>query len=147
MYMQVGFRYDSVVEDVMTGTYLQHKGWRSAYLNPTRPQFLGTTTTNLNELLVQGTRWNGGLLKIGLSKYCPFICRPSRMQFLHKLPLSWIALFPVEFLSILCFAIVPPLCFLYGIPLYPVVSNTELSTDFPNFVAYQHQWKLDNAIS
>ena len=135
--MQVGFRYDSVVEDAMTGAYLQHKGWRSAYLNPARPQFLGTATTNLDELLVQGIRWNAGLLEIGLSKYCPLIYRPSRMQFLHKLATTWISLFPIEFLSAWCFAIIPPLCFVYGIPLYPKVSNMKLSTHFPNVVSYR----------
>ncbi|KAJ8441745.1 hypothetical protein Cgig2_009174 [Carnegiea gigantea] len=69
--LQVGFRYDSVAEDVMTSIQLQNLGWRSFYLNPTRPQFLGTAPTDLNELLVQGT------------------------------------------------SIIPPLCFFYGIALYP----------------------------
>ena len=123
--MQVGFRYDSVAEDVMTAIYLQNHGWRSVYLNPTRPQFLGTTTTNLNEVLVQGTRWNAGVLDVGLSKYCPLICRPSRMQFLQKLATSWINFYPIDCLALLGFSVIPPLCFLYGITLYPKVSYIE----------------------
>lgn len=126
---KVGFRYDSLTEDLMTGLYLQSKGWRSVYVNPARPQFLGSATTNLNEALVQGIRWHAGILDIGLSKYCPLIYRPSRMQFLHKLASSWIALFPLDFLPVSCLAIVPPLCFLYGIPLFPKVSD-------PFFVAF-----------
>ena len=116
-----------MAEDVMTSIQLQNLGWRSFYLNPTRPQFLGTAPTDLNELLVQGTRWNAGMLDVGLSKYCPLIYRPSRMQFLHKLVTSWITLYPIDFLTIFGFSIIPPLCFFYGIPLYPKVSYIELS--------------------
>jgi len=122
--MQVGYRYDSVVEDALTGYLLQSNGWRSVYLNPNRPQFLGSAVTNLNDQLIQGTRWQSGLLEIGLSKNCPLIYSPSKMQFLHKMCSSWVVLWPLDFLWAFCFAIIPPLCLLYGIPLYPKASTS-----------------------
>lgn len=121
--MQVGYRYDSVVEDVLTGYFLQSKGWRSVYLNPTTAQFLGSAVTNLNDQLIQGTRWQSGLLEIGLSKNCPLIHSPSKMQFLHKMCATWVVLWPLDCLWSFCFATIPPLCFLYGISLYPKVST------------------------
>lgn len=120
---QVGYRYDSVVEDALTGYFLQSKGWRSVYLNPTTAQFLGSAVTNLNDQLIQGTRWQSGLLEIGLSKNCPLIHSPSKMQFLHKMCATWVVLWPLDCLWSFCFATIPPLCFLYGISLYPKVSD------------------------
>ncbi|KNA17848.1 hypothetical protein SOVF_076670 [Spinacia oleracea] len=126
---KVGFCYGTIVEDAKTSIRLQNKGWRSIYLNPTRPQFLGSATTSLNEMLVQGIRWYGGLLDLCLSKYCPLIYRPSRMQFLQKMYYSWMVLLALDFIPVLCFAIIPPICFLYGIPVYPKLSD-------PGFVAF-----------
>ncbi|XP_074319532.1 cellulose synthase-like protein G2 [Silene latifolia] len=118
---KVGFRYKSVVEDVMTGLSLQHQGWTSVYLNPTRPDFLGSATTNLNDLLTQGSRWTAGLLQIGLSKHNPLSIIPSKMSIPQKMVCSWITLFPLDFVFTICCAILPPICFFYGIPLYPSV--------------------------
>ncbi|KMT12691.1 hypothetical protein BVRB_4g087890 [Beta vulgaris subsp. vulgaris] len=120
---KVGFQYGSIVEDVKTSIILQSKGWRSVYLNPPRPQFLGSATTTLNDMLLQGIRWYGGLAGIGLSKYCPLIYKPSRMHILQKMYKSWIAFIGFDFLPVLCFAIIPPICFTYGIPLYPKLSD------------------------
>ncbi|EEF33092.1 transferase, putative [Ricinus communis] len=80
----VGFMYDSVVEDYFTGFILHCKGWKSVYLNPLRPQFLGSATTNLNDVLTQYTRWMAGLVGVGISKFCPLLYGPPRMSFLQS---------------------------------------------------------------
>ncbi|GAU32472.1 hypothetical protein TSUD_64230 [Trifolium subterraneum] len=90
----IGFLYDSVVEDFLTGFILHCNGWTSVFCEPSRPQFLGTATTNLNDVLIQGTRWYSELT------YFPLYCLPL-----------W------------CFATIPQLCLLNGIPLYPKVSD------------------------
>ncbi|PNY04313.1 cellulose synthase-like protein g2-like [Trifolium pratense] len=90
----IGFLYDSVVEDFLTGFILHCNGWTSVFCEPSRPQFLGTATTNLNAVLIQGTRWYSELT------YFPLYCLPL-----------W------------CFATIPQLCLLNGIPLYPKVSD------------------------
>ncbi|XP_021752288.1 cellulose synthase-like protein E1 [Chenopodium quinoa] len=120
---KVGFRYDTVVEDVMTGYILHSKGWKSVYLNPPSPQFLGSATTNLNEAIIQHSRWTAGLLQLGLSNYFPLFNTSTRMLILQKLIYSWIVLYPLDFLPISCFAIIQPLCLFYGIPLYPKISD------------------------
>ncbi|KAH9625485.1 hypothetical protein KSS87_018344 [Heliosperma pusillum] len=121
--MQVGFWYDTVVEDVMTGIYLHSQGWRSIYMNPKRPQFLGSATTNFEDIFTQGTRWYLGFVDIVLSKYYPLIYRPSKLKFHQKMLSSYFFSEPFYCLPVLCFAIIPPICFLYGIPLYPQVSD------------------------
>lgn len=124
--MQVGYIYFTVVEDSITSFDLHCKGWISVFLDPDRPCFLGSCTTVLNDMLVQQTRWSFGLMQMGLSKYCPFIYGPLRMSILHRLcyaALAFDALYVVPFYGL---AIIPPICLIYGIPLYPKASTSRI---------------------
>ncbi|KAF5185553.1 Cellulose synthase-like protein g1 [Thalictrum thalictroides] len=120
---QIGFMYHSVVEDYMTGFQLFCKGWISVYRNSPRPAFLGSATTNLNDTLVQTTRWNSGLLQCGFSRFCPLTYGSSRMSVLQSMVFSAFAFQSLSALPMLCYAFIPQLCLLNGIPLYPKVSN------------------------
>ncbi|KAG5236327.1 cellulose synthase protein [Salix suchowensis] len=91
---QMGFLYHSVVEDYFTGFILHCKGKTSVFCNPSKPAFLGSSTTNLNDFT--------------LSKFCPFIYGLSRMPLLQTM----------------CYATLPQLCLLNGIPIYPQVSSS-----------------------
>ncbi|KAJ6313266.1 hypothetical protein OIU77_014717 [Salix suchowensis] len=121
---QMGFLYHSVVEDYFTGFILHCKGKTSVFCNPSKPAFLGSSTTNLNDLLVQGTRWNFGLFEVTLSKFCPFIYGLSRMPLLQTMCYGYLALQPLYFLPLWCLATLPQLCLLNGIPIYPQVSSS-----------------------
>ncbi|XP_050133126.1 cellulose synthase-like protein G2 [Malus sylvestris] len=118
---EVGFLYGSVVEDYFTGFHLHGKGWISVYCDPKRPQFLGSGTTNLDEFLVQGTRWSSGLVDVAISKFSTLIYGPFKTPtFLHSMCYAELTLFPIfYFLSLWGFATIPQLCLLNGIPLYP----------------------------
>ncbi|BBG92456.1 Cellulose synthase family protein [Prunus dulcis] len=101
-------------------------GGRLLYCNPPRPQFLGSGTTNLDDFLVQGTRWTSGLVDVAISKFCPLIYGPMKTYtFVQSMCYAELALFPIlYFLPLWCFATIPQLCLLNGIPLYPEVSNS-----------------------
>ncbi|KAL4357432.1 hypothetical protein AHAS_Ahas09G0186100 [Arachis hypogaea] len=120
---EIGFLYGTVCEDVHTGFMLNCNGWNSVFCDPSKPQFLGNSTTNLNELLIQGTRWGSGLLDIGSSRFCPLIYGPLRMSLLQSLCVAELTYFPLYCLPLWCFAIVPQLCLLYGFSLCPKVSD------------------------
>lgn len=117
--------YGSVSEDYFTGFVSLHcKGWNSIFFDPPRPQFLGSGITNLNDLLVQGTRWSSGLLDVALSKFCPLIYGPFKTSLLESMCYAELAIFPLCYsLSLWCFATIPQLGQLNGIPLYPEVIN------------------------
>ncbi|CBI23575.3 unnamed protein product, partial [Vitis vinifera] len=121
---QVGVLYHSVSEDVVTGYTLHCKGWTSVFCVPSRPQFVGSSVTNLNDLLVQGTRWSSGLVDVGISKFCPFIYGPLKTSFLENICYSELSFFPFYFLPVWCFGTIPQLCLFHGVPLYPEVSNS-----------------------
>ena len=118
---QVGFLHYSVAEDFLTGFALQSKGWKSVYVSSSKPQFLGSGVTNLNDLLTQGTRWSTGLVEVGISKFCPLAYGPSKMCFLEKMCYGNFTFFPFYCIPLWCFATIPQLCLLKGIPLYPGV--------------------------
>uniref|UniRef100_M8AU71 Cellulose synthase-like protein G3 n=1 Tax=Aegilops tauschii TaxID=37682 RepID=M8AU71_AEGTA len=123
---QVGFLYQSVVEDYFTGyRQLYCRGWTSVYCFPaaaSRPPFLGSVPTNLNDALVQNKRWMSGMLAVGLSRHCPLasaaICVPQSMGFAYYAFMALYA-FPV-----LCYATVPQLCFLRGGTSFPEAAST-----------------------
>ncbi|TYI66814.1 hypothetical protein E1A91_D09G252700v1 [Gossypium mustelinum] len=124
---KVGFLYFSVAEDYFTGLNLHRKGWKSVYLNPERLQFLGTSTTNFNDSLIQWTRWTSGPVTVALSRFCPLIYGPLKMSLVQLLCYSELAFMPLlNCLSLWGFAVIPQLCLFNGIPLYPKVSD-------PNF--------------
>ncbi|KAK7252118.1 hypothetical protein RIF29_35852 [Crotalaria pallida] len=120
---EVGFLYGSVVEDFLTGFFLHCNGWTSVFCEPSNPQFLGTATTNLNDVLIQGSRWYSGLFENGINRFCPLIYGPSRMPLLQSLCFAELTYFPLYCFPLWCFAIIPQLCLLNGIPLYPKVSD------------------------
>ncbi|CAL0313493.1 unnamed protein product [Lupinus luteus] len=86
-------------------------------------EFLGTATTNLNDVLIQGSRWYSGLFENGISRFCPLIYGPTRMPLLQSLCFAELTFFPLYCLPLWCFAIIPQICLLNGIPLYPKVSD------------------------
>ncbi|XP_030533901.2 cellulose synthase-like protein G2 isoform X1 [Rhodamnia argentea] len=121
---EVGFLYQSVAEDYFTGFTLHCKGWTSVYYSPSRPQFVGTSTTNLNDLLIQGTRWSSGLAEVGFSGFCPLIYGSLRMPILQSMCYAELAFFPLYCLPLCIFATVPQICLLNGVAIYPKVSST-----------------------
>ncbi|KAI3469713.1 hypothetical protein Pfo_026376 [Paulownia fortunei] len=126
---EVGYRYFTVVEDSITSLVLHCKGWISVFIDPARPCYLGASPTNLNDVLVQQTRWSFGLMQISLSRFSPLIYGPLRMSILQSMcygALTLDSLYAVAFHGL---AIIPQICLLYGIPLYPKVSD-------PFFIAF-----------
>lgn len=128
--LQIGFLYDSVVEDYFTGFILHCRGWRSVFCNPQKPAFLGNATTNLNDTLIQGTRWNSGLLEVFLSRFCPIFYGLGRMSLLDCMCYAYFSAQPLYGFPVWILAIVPQLCLLNGIPIYPKVNRTII---LPNY--------------
>ncbi|KAK6161367.1 hypothetical protein DH2020_004748 [Rehmannia glutinosa] len=122
-YIWVGFRYFAVVEDVFTGFNLHCDGWISVYIEPSRPCFLGASPITLSELLVQHMRWNVGLNQIAMSSFSPLLYGPLRMSISQSMCYAEFAHSPLYFLSLYILALIPQLCLLRGIPLYPQVSS------------------------
>ncbi|XP_044486351.1 cellulose synthase-like protein G2 [Mangifera indica] len=125
----VGFSYDCLLESTFTGYLLHCKGWKSVYLYPERPCFLGCTTIDMKDAMVQLMKWSSELIKVALSKFSPLTYGMSRMSFLQSMCYGYFTFQPLLSVALLLYGIVPQLCLFTGTSLYPKVSS-------PWFVAF-----------
>ncbi|XP_071700486.1 cellulose synthase-like protein G2 [Rutidosis leptorrhynchoides] len=120
---QIGYSYDSLLESSFTGYILHTRGWKSVYLYPNRPCFLGCTTIDMKDALVQLMKWSSGLLQVGLSRFSPLVYGASKMSILQSMCYAYFMFTP--FLSIACllYGTIPQLCLFNGVSLYPTASS------------------------
>ncbi|KAL0457064.1 UNVERIFIED_CONTAM: Cellulose synthase-like protein G3 [Sesamum latifolium] len=120
---EIGYSYDCLLESTFTGYLLHCKGWTSVYLYPERPCFLGCTTIDMKDALIQLMKWASGLVQAGLSKFSPLTYGMSKMSPLQSMCYGYFMFTHLFSIACLLYGIVPQLCFLYGVPLYPKVTN------------------------
>ncbi|KAL0388467.1 UNVERIFIED_CONTAM: Cellulose synthase-like protein G3 [Sesamum radiatum] len=119
----IGYSYDCLLESTFTGYLLHCKGWTSVYLYPERPCFLGCTTIDMKDALIQLMKWASGLVQAGLSKFSPLTYGMSKMSALQSMCYGYFMFTHLFSIACLLYGIVPQLSFLYGVPLYPKVTN------------------------
>ncbi|KAM3755974.1 hypothetical protein ACB098_02G077600 [Castanea mollissima] len=117
------FSYDCLLESTFTGYLLHCKGWISVYLYPKRPCFLGCTTIDMKDVMVQLMKWNSNLVQVGLSKFSPLTYGVSRMSVLQSMCYGYFTFLSLLSVALLLYGTVPQVCLLDGIPLYPKVSD------------------------
>nr|XP_023881873.1 cellulose synthase-like protein E6 isoform X1 [Quercus suber]POF22854.1 cellulose synthase-like protein e6 [Quercus suber] len=120
---KMGLIYGCTSEDVVTGLAIQCRGWKSIHHNPNRKAFLGVAPTTLDAALVQHKRWSEGMFQIFFSKYCPFIYGLGKIKLGAQMAYSIYLLFAPTSIPTLYYVIVPPLCLLHGISLFPQVKS------------------------
>ncbi|KAI3857172.1 hypothetical protein MKW98_010586 [Papaver atlanticum] len=120
---QIGFSYKCLLESTFTGYLLHCKGWTSTYCFPSKPSFLGCTTMNMKDAMVQTMKWCSGLFQVGVSKFSPLTYGMSRMSPLQSMCYAYFTLHPLYAGSFLIYGIIPQLYLVKGIPLFPKVSD------------------------
>ncbi|OVA19763.1 Cellulose synthase [Macleaya cordata] len=120
---EMGLKYGYPVEDVLTGLTIQCRGWKSVYFNPKRWAFLGVAPNTLGDVLVQHKRWSEGDFQIFLSKYNPFLYGHQKISLALKMGYSTYCLWVPNCFPTLYYLVIPPLCLLKGIPLFPKITS------------------------
>ncbi|CAL9760331.1 unnamed protein product [Musa acuminata subsp. burmannicoides] len=120
---EMGLKYGSPVEDVITGLSIQCRGWKSIYFNPSRTGFLGVAPVTLAQTLVQHKRWSEGDLQIFFSKYCPFIFGHDKITLGLKLAYTMYCLWSPCSLPTLYYVVILPMALLHCISLYPNINS------------------------
>ncbi|KAL8509775.1 hypothetical protein ACS0TY_016839 [Phlomoides rotata] len=115
----MGLKYGVPVEDVIRGLSIQCRGWKSIYFNHERKGFLGVSTTTLDQTLVQHKRWSEGDLQILMS--IPY--GVGRISFGLIMGYFTYCTWSLNCFATLYYSIVPSLCLLNGVPLFPQVSS------------------------
>ncbi|PPD82156.1 hypothetical protein GOBAR_DD20916 [Gossypium barbadense] len=120
---EMGLKYGTPVEDVVTGISIQCNGWKSIYLNPEREGFLGVAPITLLQNLVQHKRWAEGELQLFFSRYCPLLYGHRKIPLKIQLIYSTYKLWAANCLATWYIVVVPCLCLLKGISLFPKISS------------------------
>ncbi|KAF7142065.1 hypothetical protein RHSIM_Rhsim06G0230800 [Rhododendron simsii] len=120
---EMGLVYGCLVEDIITGLTIQCRGWKPVHYNPERKAFLGVAPNTLDMSLVQHKRWCEGLFHIFLSKYCPFTYAYGKIKLGAQLGYCLYLLWAPNSFALLYYLIIPSICLLRSIPLFPEVSS------------------------
>lgn len=117
----MGLKYGCAVEDVITGLSIQCRGWKSVYFNPSRKGFLGVAPTTLAQTLVQHKRWSEGHLQIFFSRHGSWWQGHGRIKTQLQMGYCYYNLWAANCLATLYYVVIPSLCLLKGISLFPKV--------------------------
>ncbi|KEH33683.1 cellulose synthase-like protein [Medicago truncatula] len=120
---EVGFSYAIKLESTVTGYLLHCRGWRSTYLYPKRPCFLGCAPTDMKEGYLQLVKWTSELCLLGISKYSPFTYGISRLPIIHCLTFCYFTTTTQYTIAYTLYGIIPQICFLKGISVFPKVTE------------------------
>lgn len=119
----MGLKYGCPVEDIISGIDILCRGWKSIYYNPERKGFLGLAPSTLLQSLVQHKRWIAGDFQILLSKYSPLLYGHGKIPLPLQISYTQYMLWAPTSLVWLYYYVVPSLCLLKGVALFPEVTN------------------------
>ncbi|KAK6947106.1 Cellulose synthase [Dillenia turbinata] len=120
---EMGLVYGCAVEDIITGLTIQCRGWKPIYYNPEPSAFLGVAPNTLEQALIQHKRWSEGMFQIFFSKYCPFFYGHGKIKFGAQMGYCIYLLWAPNSFPTHYYLIIPSLCLLHGIPLFPKLSS------------------------
>ena len=108
LFLQIGWIYGSVTEDILTGFKMHAHGWPSIYCMPQRPAFKGSAPTNLSDRLNQVLRWALGSVEILLSLHCPvWYVYSGRLKWLERFAYINTTIYPVTAIPLLAYCTLP----------------------------------------
>lgn len=120
--IQVGWGYESVTEDVLTGIRIHAMGYNSVYLMPNPPGFLGTVPASVPASLAQKKRWTSGLLQVMFSKNSPIVASfKAKLKFRQCLSYTWILLWGVRSIPEICYGALSACCIITNSRFLPQV--------------------------
>eukprot|EP00252_Welwitschia_mirabilis_P023444 TRINITY_DN661_c0_g1_i3.p1 TRINITY_DN661_c0_g1~~TRINITY_DN661_c0_g1_i3.p1 ORF type:complete len:749 (+),score=74.46 TRINITY_DN661_c0_g1_i3:71-2317(+) len=111
---EIGWKYGSIVEDVLTGMKIHSLGWKSVFALPENPAFLGCPPTNATDSEVQQRRWVSGLLKIFFSESCPFLGWHRKLSLQTRLMYATFTTWGILGVVTFCYLLVPIYSLLSG---------------------------------
>ncbi|KAL1812908.1 hypothetical protein ACET3Z_022973 [Daucus carota] len=134
---EVGWKYGSQVEDVLTSIGIQGKGWRSMYCQTEPASFLGCAPSSGAATMIQTKRWTTGQLEILFSSKSPIMAAmKEKLQFrqcLAYMPnLSW----GLRSIPELVYSLLPAYCIISGTHFLPKVYEPAFLIPVAIFIIY-----------
>lgn len=134
---EVGLVYGSTTEDVQTGLRVHAAGWRSANCLLDPPGFMGGAPVGGPASLAQIRRWSTGLLQIVAGWNSPlWAALNKKLGFRQCLCYLSLNVWALRSLPELCYALLPPFCFITNTSFLPKVSEAAAILPAALFAAY-----------
>ncbi|XP_022943733.1 cellulose synthase-like protein H1 isoform X1 [Cucurbita moschata] len=141
---KVGWQYGSVVEDMLTGMGIHKKGWKSAYITPNPPAFLGCAPMGGPVPLGHMKRVMTGLLETLISRESPIVTALcDKLQFRQRLIYLWGYLVSIRAIPDICYATLPAFCLISNSHFLPKVQEPVLFIPLLLFVINNLRQLLD----
>ncbi|KAG6604869.1 Cellulose synthase-like protein H1, partial [Cucurbita argyrosperma subsp. sororia] len=134
---KVGWQYGSIVEDILTGMLIHKKGWKSAYLTPTPPAFLGCAPSGGPIPLNHHKRATTGLLETLISRNSPIATALfDKLQFRQRMFYLWMYLTSVQAIPEICYALLPAFCLIANFHFLPKVQEPVICIPLLLFILF-----------
>ncbi|CAI9767775.1 unnamed protein product [Fraxinus pennsylvanica] len=119
---RVGWIYDSVTEDVVTGYRMHNRGWRSVFCITKHHAFRGSAPINLTDRLHQVLRWATGSVEIFFSRNNALL-GTKKLKFIQHLAYLNVGVYPITSLFLIVYCFLPALSLLSG---HSIVKNLNI---------------------
>lgn len=135
---EIGWRYGTSTEDLLTGLEMHCLGWRSIYFWPTRPAFKGVAPAIALDRIAQRKRISCGLVSVLLCRSSPLLYGFPRLMFLQRIAYLYDCMFYAGIsVLVVLYAILHAACLLSAKSLTPKISDPE-SIWFLSAMCFQH---------
>ncbi|CAN4109958.1 unnamed protein product [Withania somnifera] len=118
---KLGWLYGTATEDVLTGLFIQSRGWKSAYCLPNPPAFLGCAPSSGPASMIQQKRWSTGLCELQLRQCMAY---------------SYVSLWALRSIFEVCYAILPAYCLVTNSRFLPKTSESSMIIPASIFIIY-----------
>lgn len=132
-----GWIYGSITEDVNTGLKIHEKGWKSIYLCPEPPAFLGCAPKDVPRAMSQQKRWITGLLEILASKNNPILGVVNKKLHVRQcLTYLWLLSWGLRSIFELSYVFLPAFCLIINSNFLPKVDDIAMCIPVSILVIY-----------
>ncbi|CAL9135347.1 unnamed protein product, partial [Musa textilis] len=134
---EIGWAYGSITEDNLTGLRIHSMGWRSIYMTPEPPAFLGCAPTGGPASLTQFKRCATGLLEMLLSRKSPILAvMEEKLTLRQCLAYLLFLVLPLRSVFELSYALLPAYCLLADSAFLPKASELGFLVTMALFLIY-----------
>ncbi|XP_004243487.1 cellulose synthase-like protein H1 [Solanum lycopersicum] len=134
---KLGWLYGSVTEDVLTGLFIQSRGWKSAYCLPDPAAFLGCAPTAGPATMIQQKRWATGLFEVLFNTKSPIIGTLfGKLQLRQCMAYLYVQLWALRSIFEVCYAILPAYCLITNSYFLPKANEVSIVIPTSIFIIY-----------
>ncbi|XP_017240204.1 cellulose synthase-like protein H1 [Daucus carota subsp. sativus] len=134
---EVGWKYGSQSEDILTGLGIHRKGWKSMYCATEPASFLRCAASTVPGTMIQSKRWATVPLEIFLSSMRPISdTLNGNLSLRQCLAYMWLLTWSLRSIPELVYSLLPAYCIISGSRFLPEVSELAILIPIEVFLVF-----------